>query len=48
MGARALLGEALLPAYGIYVASQRSNTRLRDLADEVVRTGVLREPTGRP
>lgn len=29
------------------VASQRSNTRLRDLADEVVRTGVLREPRRR-
>lgn len=26
------------------VVSQRSNTRLRDLADEVVRTGTLREP----
>ena len=26
------------------VASQRSNTRLRDLADEVVHTGMLREP----
>lgn len=29
------------------VASQRSNTRLRDLADEVVRTGRVREPRRR-
>ena len=29
------------------VASQRSNTRLRDIADEVVRTGVLGDPPGK-